>query len=105
MNNEIYPCLWFDGNGKEAADLYCSVFNNSKITADTPMVVQFEIEGKRIMALNGGPMFKKNPSISLFFTSTQSVFFDEQLHNFFYSFFSVGTSTVLSTLTFGATSG
>jgi predicted 3-demethylubiquinone-9 3-methyltransferase (glyoxalase superfamily) len=71
MNNEIYPCLWFDGNGKEAADLYCSIFQHSKITTDTPMVVKFELEGKTIMALNGGPMFKKNPSISLFFTSDE----------------------------------
>ena len=68
MNNNIFPCLWFDGNAKEAADFYCTVFGNSKITADTPMVVQFEIEGKKLMGLNGGPMFKINPSISLFVT-------------------------------------
>ncbi len=57
-----------DGNGKEAAELYCATFQNARITTDTPMVVQFEIEGKKIMGLNGGPMFKKNPSISLFVT-------------------------------------
>ncbi len=68
MPNTIFPCLWFDGQAKAAADLYCSIFNNSKITIDTPMVVQFEIEGKKIMGLNGGPMFKINPSISLFVT-------------------------------------
>lgn len=68
MNNQIYPCLWFDGTAKAAADLYCSIFGNAKILADTPMVVQFEIEGKRIMGLNGGPMFTINPSISLFVT-------------------------------------
>ena len=68
MQNTIFPCLWFDGQAKAAADLYCSIFSNSKITTDTPMVVQFEIEGKKIMGLNGGPMFKINPSISLFVT-------------------------------------
>jgi predicted 3-demethylubiquinone-9 3-methyltransferase (glyoxalase superfamily) len=68
MNNSIFPCLWFDGNAKKAADFYCSIFSNSKITTDTPMVVQFEIEGKKLMGLNGGPMFKINPSISLFVT-------------------------------------
>lgn len=78
MLNTIYPCLWYDGNGKEAAELYCSVFANSKITTDTAMVVKFELEGKTIMALNGGPMFKKNPSLSLFVTcstdeETQSI--------------------------------
>lgn len=41
MNNPIYPCFWFDGNAKAAAEFYCSVFKNPKITADTPMVVNF----------------------------------------------------------------
>lgn len=68
MNHSIYPCLWFDGQAKEAAQFYCSVFSPSNIIADTPMVVQFEIEGQKIMGLNGGPMFKINPSISLFVT-------------------------------------
>jgi predicted 3-demethylubiquinone-9 3-methyltransferase (glyoxalase superfamily) len=66
MNNHIHPCLWFDGKAKEAADFYCSFFKNSKITTDTPMVVIFELNGKKFMGLNGGPMFKINPSISIF---------------------------------------
>ena len=66
MNNTIHPCIWFDGNVIEAATFYCDIFSNSKITADTPMVVNFEIWGKKIMGLNGGPMFKINPSISIF---------------------------------------
>jgi predicted 3-demethylubiquinone-9 3-methyltransferase (glyoxalase superfamily) len=68
MNNKIYPCLWFDGQAKAAAELYCSIFSNAKITVDTPMVVNFEIEGKKFMGLNGGPMFKINPSISILVT-------------------------------------
>lgn len=68
MNNKIYPCLWFDGKAKEAAEFYCSIFENSKITADTPIVVNFELCGKKIMGLNGGPMFKITPAISLFVT-------------------------------------
>lgn len=68
MANKIHPCLWFDGQAKAAASFYTSIFNNSKITADTPMVVNFEIEGFKIMGLNGGPMFTINPSISLFVT-------------------------------------
>ena len=68
MNNTIFPCLWFDGQAKQAADFYCSIFEHAAITTSTPMVVQFEIEGQKIMGLNGGPMFKINPSISLFVT-------------------------------------
>ena len=71
MNNKLYPCLWFDGKGKEAADFYCSIFENSKITADTPMVVNFELCGKKFMGLNGGPMFTITPSISMFVTCTK----------------------------------
>lgn len=68
MKNNIFPCLWFDGQAKEAADFYCSIFSNSKIIIESSLVVQFEIEGKKIMGLNGGPAFKINPSISLFVT-------------------------------------
>jgi predicted 3-demethylubiquinone-9 3-methyltransferase (glyoxalase superfamily) len=66
MTNQIYPCLWFDGQAKAAADLYCTVFKNSKITTDTPMVVNFELDGQKFMGLNGGPQYKVNPSISFF---------------------------------------
>lgn len=66
MTNEIYPCLWFDMQAKEAAEFYGTIFKNSKITADTPIVVMFELNGKKMMGLNGGPMFTMNPSISMF---------------------------------------
>jgi predicted 3-demethylubiquinone-9 3-methyltransferase (glyoxalase superfamily) len=64
MTHEIYPCLWFDGNAQEAAKYYCTVFKNAKITAENPMVVMFEIDGKKFMCLNGGPHFKFNESVS-----------------------------------------
>jgi len=64
MTNQIYPCLWFDNQAKAAADFYCSVFKNSKITHDTPMVVNFELNGKKFMGLNGGPQFKLNEAVS-----------------------------------------
>jgi len=73
MTNQIYPCLWFDGQAKPAADFYCSVFRNSKITINTPMVVNFELNGKKFMSLNGGPKFKINQSIS-FFVTCETVF-------------------------------
>jgi predicted 3-demethylubiquinone-9 3-methyltransferase (glyoxalase superfamily) len=66
VKNQIYPCLWFDRQAKAAAEFYCSAFSHSKITSDTAMVVMFELNGKKIMGLNGGPIHKINPSISLF---------------------------------------
>lgn len=64
MENQIYPCLWFDGQAKAAATFYCSVFKNSHITEDTSMVVTFQLNGTKFMALNGGPHFKFNEAIS-----------------------------------------
>ena len=64
MTNQIYPCLWFDGQAQAAAAFYCSVFKNSKITADNQMVVTFELNGKKFMGLNAGPQFKFNEAVS-----------------------------------------
>src|SRR5687768_7160233 len=64
MSNSIYPCLWFDGQAKAAAVFYCTVFNNAKITAETPMVVLFELDGNKFMGLNGGPTFKFTEAVS-----------------------------------------
>ncbi len=65
MNNIIYPCLWFNGNARQAADLYCSVFKNTKVTADNPMVVTFESAGQKFMCLNGGPGFWNHGNCTL----------------------------------------
>lgn len=62
----IYPCLWFDGKAKEAAEYYCSVLDDTVITAENNVVVNFESAGQRFMCLNGGPEFKINPSISFY---------------------------------------
>ena len=65
MIEQIYPCLWFDGEAKAAAEFYCSIFNNARITAENPIVVNFELNGSRFMALNGGPQYKPTPATSL----------------------------------------
>ncbi|MDD5185828.1 MAG: VOC family protein, partial [Paludibacter sp.] len=58
MIKQLYPCLWFDGQAKAAAEFYCSIFSNSKITDENPMVVRWELNGQQFMGLNGGPMYK-----------------------------------------------
>ncbi|HVM33182.1 MAG TPA: VOC family protein [bacterium] len=75
---KITPFLWFDHQAEEAARFYVSLFKNSKITGLTRygaagpgpsgsvMSVTFRLEGQDFMALNGGPVFKFNPAISLF---------------------------------------
>ena len=74
--HEITPCLWFDTEGEEAANFYTSVFPNSKILevarygeagprpAGTVMVVSFELDGRKFVALNGGPQFTFSEAIS-----------------------------------------
>src|SRR4030095_2446244 len=78
---KITTCLWFDNQAEEAAKFYTSVFKNSKLGGKTKyeweaskasgqpegstMTVTFELEGREFMALNGGPLFKFNESVSL----------------------------------------
>src|SRR5215471_16187578 len=82
---KITPFLWFDNQAEEALNLYTSVFENSKIgnmarydeasakasgrPAGSVMTGNFQIEGEEFIALNGGPIFKINPSISFFANS------------------------------------
>ena len=72
MKNKITPFLTYDGQAEEAANLYTSIFKNSKITSKMPgpdgkvMSVTFEIEGQEIMTLNGGATFKHEVGFSLF---------------------------------------
>lgn len=66
MTNQLYPCLWFDGNIVEATNFYCSLFSNSKIHAQNSIITKFEIEGTTLKLLNGGALFSVNPSVSFF---------------------------------------
>jgi predicted 3-demethylubiquinone-9 3-methyltransferase (glyoxalase superfamily) len=74
--HKITPCLWFDTEGEEAANLYTSLFPNSRIVnvsyygdsgprpAGTVLTVEFELDGENFLALNGGPDFKFTEAIS-----------------------------------------
>ena len=76
--DKITPFLWYDGNAEEAANLYVSIFKNSKIVKirrsgdggpgpkGSVMGVDFELEGRSFIAFNGGPHFTFNPAVSLF---------------------------------------
>ena len=73
----ITPFLWFDTQAEEAVNFYTAIFANSKILgisrygenspgpAGSVMTVDFEIEGQRFVALNGGPIYHFTPAISL----------------------------------------
>jgi predicted 3-demethylubiquinone-9 3-methyltransferase (glyoxalase superfamily) len=75
---KITPCLWYDGDGEEAANFYVSLFPDSRIDtvqrspADNPsmkeggvLVVEFTLAGQHYIALNGGPQFRFTEAISL----------------------------------------
>jgi predicted 3-demethylubiquinone-9 3-methyltransferase (glyoxalase superfamily) len=64
---KITPCLWFNGNAEEAADLYVSIFADAKITARSPFVVELQVAGQHITLLDGGPKYQPNPSISFYY--------------------------------------
>ena len=78
---KVTPFLWFDKQAEEAINFYTSIFKNSKIISITrypedvpegPMKGMeglvltgiFELDGQRFMALDGGPQFKFNESVS-----------------------------------------
>jgi predicted 3-demethylubiquinone-9 3-methyltransferase (glyoxalase superfamily) len=69
---KISPFLWFENQAEEAAKFYVSIFKDSTIVSLMPgpsgtvMGVEFQLEGQRFKALNGGPQFKFTPAISLF---------------------------------------
>ena len=76
----ITPCLWFDGNAEAAVDFYRSVFEDSKVgnisrygeagreihgqPSGSVLTIEFELNGQRFTALNGGPLFKFTEAIS-----------------------------------------
>lgn len=80
MNEKITPFLWFDDNAEGAVKFYTGIFKNSRIRkiarhsregakaagrpAGSVMTIEFELEGQRFVALNGGPNFKFNEAIS-----------------------------------------
>jgi predicted 3-demethylubiquinone-9 3-methyltransferase (glyoxalase superfamily) len=77
---KITPNLWFDKQAEEAARYYASIFSNSSIgktsyygkegfevhhmSEGTVMTIEFNLGGQNFSALNGGPLFKFNESIS-----------------------------------------
>lgn len=64
MLNTIYPCIWFNGNAKEAAAFYCDVFEDSHIISENPGVVMLSMKEQKLMLLNANDAFKPNPAIS-----------------------------------------
>jgi predicted 3-demethylubiquinone-9 3-methyltransferase (glyoxalase superfamily) len=72
----LKPCLWFDTQGEEAATFYTAIFPNSRIVEisrygpggprpeGTVMTVNFELDGKPFLALNGGPQYSFSEAIS-----------------------------------------
>ncbi|AUX45974.1 3-demethylubiquinone-9 3-methyltransferase [Sorangium cellulosum] len=74
---KIKTFLWFDNNAEEAVRLYTSIFQNARILDEVRcgdagpgprgslLTVEFELEGQRFVAMNGGPHFKFNEAISL----------------------------------------
>jgi predicted 3-demethylubiquinone-9 3-methyltransferase (glyoxalase superfamily) len=77
VEQKITPMLWFDNQAEEAANFYVSVFKNTKMghisrygeygpgAKGSVMVAEFELDGQKFTALNGGPRFKFTEAISL----------------------------------------
>ena len=76
MSPRITPFLWFDDNAEEAVDFYLGIFPNSRklkmvrspvrtsVAVGKVLVIDFELDGQRFTAMNGGPAFTFNKAIS-----------------------------------------
>lgn len=78
---KMTTCLWFDGQAEDAARFYTGIFPNSKISRTayyseagrehhghqpgSVLTVEFELDGLSFIALNGGPLFKFTPAMSI----------------------------------------
>jgi predicted 3-demethylubiquinone-9 3-methyltransferase (glyoxalase superfamily) len=70
-------CLWFDTEAEEAANFYTGIFKDSKLgrilrhteagpgPVGSVLLVEFELNGNKFSALNGGPQFKFNEAVSV----------------------------------------
>lgn len=83
---KISSCLWFDDQAEEAVKLYTGIFKDSQVhhtnrysevgqeihgrPAGSVMTIDFELENHSFVALNGGPHFTFNPSVSFFVSCT-----------------------------------
>jgi len=77
VQQQIVPNLWFDTEAEEAAALYTSIFPNSRVVnvlrhteagpgpAGSAVAVEFELNGNRVVGINGGPEFKFTEAVSL----------------------------------------
>ena len=77
MSDRITPCLWFNFNAEDAVAHYLSIFPDARMVkvarygeggpgpSGAVMTIEFEIEGQKFLALNGGPQFQFTPAISL----------------------------------------
>jgi predicted 3-demethylubiquinone-9 3-methyltransferase (glyoxalase superfamily) len=87
---EMTTCLWFNGNAREAATFYTSIFPNSSLSdnwiapTDTPgnqqgeeIVVNFRIFGQNFIGLNGGPQFPHSEAISFQIPCTNQTELDQ----------------------------
>ena len=73
---KVTPFLWFDKNAEEAANFYVSIFKNSRVgkisrsgdalpgLKGSVLTVEFELDGEKFVALNGGPQFKFTEAVS-----------------------------------------
>lgn len=74
---KLTPCLWFDTEAEDAAKHWCSIFKNSQILsvshytegmprpAGSVLTVEFELDGMKLLGLNGGPEFSFSEAVSL----------------------------------------
>jgi len=92
--HKVTPFIWFDDQAEEAANLYVSLFENSRIIeiarwsegapfpAGSAMSATFELDGRQFIAFNGGPHFKQTEAFSMFVSCEDQAEVDRYWHAF-----------------------
>ena len=62
---DIATCLWFDGQGRAAADFYVSLFEHAHLGETNGLMTPFHLNGQSFLALDGGPQFTLSPACSI----------------------------------------
>lgn len=68
MIRSVHPALWFEAEAEAAAERYLAAFQDGRVVSRQPVAVSLELLGHRLLLINGGPMVRPTPALSLFVT-------------------------------------
>lgn len=66
ISNKILPCYWYEKEALDAMKFYSNLFPNSTYKEVNGFLSLASIDGCQLWGINGGPMYRPNPTLSLY---------------------------------------